>query len=69
MNCGKGESLLSSTFMSLEASVIFWQIENKGGRWIPRVMKGYFLDTLQTIEHTEYITPEPRLSWNQSMLW
>jgi hypothetical protein len=40
--------------MCLEASVIFWQIRNKEENLIPKVMKGFSLDTLPTAELTGY---------------
>jgi len=67
MSYGRGENLLSNISMFLVASATFWQIEITEGRWIPRVMKEFFLDTLQTTELIEFSIPEPRLSWNISM--
>jgi len=62
MKYGKEENILSNISMSLEESATYWQIEIIEGKWIPRVMKGFFLDTLQTTEHIEFSISEPRLS-------
>jgi hypothetical protein len=35
--------------------------ENKEGNLIPKAMKGYFLDMIQIIESTGYITPKLRM--------
>jgi len=68
MRYGKEENLLSNIFMSLEASATYWQIENTEGKWLPRVIRGSFLDTLQTAGRTKYSIPEPSLLWSPSML-
>jgi len=41
MGYGKEENLLSNTFMFLEASATYWQIETTKEKWIPRLMSGY----------------------------
>jgi hypothetical protein len=46
--------------MYLEVNVIFWQIVSRGEKWIIKVIRGFFWDTLQTVEHIEYSTPELR---------
>jgi len=38
--------------MYLGASATYWHIEIIEGKWTPRVMKGFFLDTLLIVEHT-----------------
>jgi len=66
MRYEKVENLLLKISMSLEASATYWPIEIIEGKWILRVMKEFFLDTLQTAEHIEFSIPKPRLSWNIS---
>jgi len=61
MRYGKEGNLLSNTFMFLEADVTYWQINITEGKWIPRVMKVFFLDNLQPAELTKCSIPEPRL--------
>ena len=60
MNCGKEGNLLLNIFMCLGVNATFWLIVNKGEKWDPKVIKGYFLVTLQTLELTGYLTPKPR---------
>jgi len=46
MRYRKEENQLLNISMSLEANATYWQIEAIEGKWIPRVMKGFFMDTL-----------------------
>lgn len=58
MGYGKEGNLQSNTFMFLEVSVISWLIVNKEEKWTSRVMKEYFLATLQTTKPIESLTLE-----------
>ena len=60
MNYGEEEIQLSSTFMSLEVNSIFWMTVRQEGSGMLRVMKESLWDTLLTVKHIEYSTPEPR---------
>lgn len=60
MDCGKGGSLLSNTFMCLEVNVTSWSIDNKEEKWIPKVMEEYFWVTLQTTELIESLSQVPK---------
>jgi hypothetical protein len=51
----KEENLLSNIFMFLEASDTYWQIVNTEGKWILRVMRGYFLDTRVFNNGSKYV--------------
>ena len=56
----KGSKPNMKYFHVFGSKCIFWQIVSRGEKWILKVMREFFWDTLQTIEHIEYSTPELR---------
>ena len=64
MRFGKGGSLLSNTFMSLEVLATSSMIVNTEENLMLRAMKGFFLATPPIAEPIESSTKEPKQSWN-----